>query len=221
MSSATMDPPTNLPPMPKPNKQKKVMQAGTGFLLGGAAAAAFIATTIGSLWLLDTGSAVTSVLSVLVITESVVAFGCWLAIMMVDPGTVKRSSETTEPMPAKIVSHLASGEPMDSLPMLVVEDGEIFCTQCLVWRRKTSLKDFTTVAHWTCCVPRRRYVELCGHHCEICNRCVPDFHGHSNMLGTCISNRNIYFLAVLLFMGGLGFMTALSSVFIVFFQRDK
>ena len=34
-----------LRPMPKPNKQKKVMQAGTGFLLGGAAAAAFIATT--------------------------------------------------------------------------------------------------------------------------------------------------------------------------------
>ena len=176
---------------------------------------------IGSISLLDDDSALTSVLSVLVIAESCVAFGCWLAIMLVDPGTVKRSAETTDPLPAKIVSQLASAEPMDSLPMLLVEDGEIFCTQCLVWRKKTTSKDLAGLAHWTCCVPRRRYVELCGHHCEVCQRCVPAFHGHSNMLGTCISNRNIYFLAVLLMMGGMGFMTALCSVFIVFFQRDK
>ena len=163
----------------------------------------------------------TSFLSGLVIAEGAVAFICWLAIVLLEPGTVKRAPETSEPLPSKIVSQLAAGEPMDSLPMLVVQEGEIFCTQCLVWRRKTTLKDWSTVAHWTCCVPRKRYVELCGHHCEICQRCVPEFHGHSNMLGTCITHRNIYFLGLLMMMGGLGAMTALISVFIVFFQRDS
>jgi hypothetical protein len=81
-----------------------------------------------------------------------VAIFCFLGVMLVDPGTLKRTPDLCFPQPEVVSNRLRNGQSLVGLDN-VKEDGRVFCIRCLLWRPDTNK----------------------AHHCSKCQRCVMHF----------------------------------------------
>ena len=145
----------------------------------------------------------------LVLTEASVAVLCLLGLMLADPGEVRRTAETTRPVPREIAAALRSVT-REQLLLRNVTDGEdSYCVRCFVWRRPERHGG------------GRRRLDGCTaepvfHHCATCQRCVHDFDHHCGVFGRCIAGRGLrgnwkYFVA-LIAVGYCGAGTAAASL---------
>ena len=128
-------------------------------------------------------------------SEAVTAILCLFGLMWGDPGTVKRSPETSFPMPEIVAERLRNGRSLEGVGN-VNEDGRVYCIRCLVWR-----PDDTET-----------------HHCATCQRCVTDFDHHCGVFGRCIAGDgcggNMGYFKTLILMGCLGCATCVSFMFV-------
>ena len=192
--AATTDADLILPPLPPPLKTRNLeFCCGATTILTCVAVAAGVAVAVifaPSSNLSPTAKIVCAVLVgveclVALISLLVIGFGAprcagikrrsrWnLSIYAGDPGIVKRTPATTNPIPKEVAERLRAGEGLDGLQNFVDESRGVYCVKCCVW--------------W----PRNAV------HCTTCRRCCRDHDHHCGFYGRCIAKKNItYFFAV-------------------------
>jgi len=126
-------------------------------------------------------------------TEAGLALFCLSALMLGNPGVVKRSERNTFPLPAEVCERLGKGLALEGLENVRGDGGRSFCVRCMVWRSSDA------------------------HHCSTCQRCVERFDHHCGVFGRCIAGRgclagNMRFFKSLIGLGMMGGLTALGFV---------
>jgi hypothetical protein len=161
-------------PLPKPNLQAMRQQAALGISVVLSLITVINALTfmvISFCGTLDDTAVYTC--AALMSTLTAVALACLVGIIFGDPGVIKRSAESSFPLPDEVLQRLTGGFALDDLrnlpfPGAGQEEGappKTFCVRCLVWRPHG------------------------GHHCKTCQRCVCDFDHHCGVFGRCIAGK--------------------------------
>ena len=99
---------------------------------------------------------------------------CLCAILLLDPGTIKRSQQTCFPLPREVEARLRAKQSLEGLRNLqpdlalirsrLVTEDQTYCVRCCVWRPSGSQDSYS--ASVRC------------HHCSVCQRCVMHFDHH-------------------------------------------
>lgn len=95
--------------------------------------------------------------------HTVVALIGLILIQLLDPGIIRRTDETCQPVPSPVAECLEADQPLDGLKNFVdAQSAKSYCVRCCVWR------------------------PIGSHHCSICQRCVCEFDHHCAVFGRCI-----------------------------------
>eukprot|EP00980_Cylindrotheca_fusiformis_P010555 scaffold2334_cov118-Cylindrotheca_fusiformis.AAC.27 len=197
-----------LPPLPKPRDTKRTQFYRGAIAFGGSTIICVILVHGGfSLWSGERQRESPAwwgfVISVYAV--GIIEFLFLLAMYLMDPGVVKRSSVTCFPIPSQVEPYVhsyvlqqqagnSSKAPHAPPPTELyiqsegVNEGEIgdtYCVRCLVWRHG-----------------KKKYF-----HCGICQRCVADYDHHCGVFGRCIAGKlplqgNLPFFYLILLTGG-------------------
>lgn len=107
---------------------------------------------------------------------AVLAVACLCAILVCDPGSIKRSKETCFPLPREVEARLRAKQSLEGLRNLqpdralirsgLVTEDQTYCVRCCVWRPSGSRDDLGAPGDMRC------------HHCSVCQRCVMYFDHH-------------------------------------------
>ncbi len=158
-------------------------------------------------------------LIVLISTEAAVAIVCLVAILCCDPGVIRRTPQTTQPLPPEAVQHFTDGTPLPNNIASADESGPTYCVRCFVWRAGPRHRKVQRCA--VSCGPFMRCGLAIGvarpaHHCSTCNRCVRDFDHHCGFFGRCIAGSglrgNMVYFSTIIVMGQFGVFTFISIV---------
>jgi hypothetical protein len=209
-----------LPPLPEPNLplMRRQMAGGASFVL--LVGVLIISITQGvTLTIGELPPAAWWTVLVVTYTEALIALLCLAGLVYGDPGVVQRTPENCFPLPPEVEYALQNPEAYEDLPPQTIQmaNGDIFCTRCMVWRRKqlpqngpaTTTSSNASSSHRLCCTPTRVI------HCYICNRCVRDFDHHCVVFGRCIAGVGItgnmkYFMTLLVVGGTAGLIWSIS-----------
>ena len=210
--------PVVLPPLPMPDYAVRRSQAVRGALTVCTTCALLIGVTGGCS--LRQPSSYAPTLLVLVVVEAAVALLCLAALMLVDPGVVKRTQSSVQPVPDEVATRLKERAPLrDEIEKRggmsnIREGSRSYCVRCFVWREHTAAIGGLRSLRQRC---RGGDPELMAdvavHHCRICARCVRHFDHHCSALGRCIAGRgvlrgNIVYFRTLIAMAWMGVATA-------------
>ncbi|KAH8048302.1 protein-cysteine S-palmitoyltransferase [Aureococcus anophagefferens] len=156
---------TDLPALPRPaSRQRTECRMGCGIVL--TVVATCIIATHGGVRTLECASRRWDWLLYVVYAEAA-ALLCLAGLVFDDPGTVKRSRLTCEPVPPEARAKLHNMAP-PNLQNVTGADGRTFCVRCYVWRpREPPAYDGD-----------RFHAHANAHHCSTCQRCVTDFDHH-------------------------------------------
>ena len=202
-----------LPPLHGPHRSKHTQAAGgTALVLG--IIVVCVGSTLASTLAAPVSDAAAFTLIGLVGLAAVVALICLAGLLFGDPGVVRRTPDSTLPVPTEVTAALDAGKtPSDAgLRNLGGEDGKSYCVRCCVWRIAPPLAEGTT------CLGVRCEPKQAGsfHHCSVCQRCVSDFDHHCGVFGRCIAGKGRrgnmkYFLAIIA-AGQIGVAVACAAV---------
>ena len=172
--AATSDADLTLPPLPPPLKTRNLeFCCGATTILTCVAVAAGVAVAVIFAPSSNLSPTAKIVCAVLVGVECLVAVISLLVIGFGDPGIVKRTPATINPIPKDVAERLRAGEGLDGLQNFVDESRGVYCVKCCVWRPRNAV------------------------HCTTCRRCCRDHDHHCGFYGRCIAKKNItYFFAV-------------------------
>jgi hypothetical protein len=133
--AATSDADLRLPPLPPPLKTRNLeFCCGATTILTCVAIAAGVAVAVIFAPSSNLSPAAKIVCAVLVGFECLVAVISLLVIGFGDPGIVKRTPATTNPIPKDVAERLRAGEGLDGLQNFVDESRGVYCVKCCVWR---------------------------------------------------------------------------------------
>eukprot|EP00933_Yihiella_yeosuensis_P051093 TRINITY_DN4893_c0_g2_i1.p1 TRINITY_DN4893_c0_g2~~TRINITY_DN4893_c0_g2_i1.p1 ORF type:complete len:313 (+),score=35.45 TRINITY_DN4893_c0_g2_i1:30-941(+) len=202
-----------LPPMPAPLRAKCTQNVMGCFYVLSAIALHVGLTHIGANFLEDaSGDNLDFWLpQVFAFAEASVALICLVAIMLADPGELKRSESRCLPVPSEMAQWLENRSPEglqadSSIKGNIEQDGRTYCVRCCLWRDQENQAS-------------GRY-----HHCSICQRCVPHFDHHCMVLGKCIAGQgckgNIGYFRTLVSMQWMGLLTSYTTLTVGLFRSD-
>lgn len=144
---------------------------------------------------------------ILIYTESGMALILLAALLLSDPGVVRRSNENSFPIPLQCedwISAYIDGRSHEVQPpnerYIGCSDadaiGDSYCVRCLVWRRLRESKSYF--------------------HCSICQRCVMHYDHHCSVFGRCIGGTlwrgNYRFFVGLIAVGILSYWTSVTCL---------
>lgn len=174
-----------LPPLPRPHYSKRAeFCCGATTILTGVVLAAGVAVAVIFAPTSSLSPTAKIVCAALIGVECTVALVCLLVLACGDPGVVKRTPETIEPMPPAVAERLRAGESLEGLQNFVDKKG-VYCVKCCVWR------------------PARAV------HCSTCGRCCRDFDHHCGFYGRCIAKKNLPYFFAVPFTGYLAVLTSI------------
>jgi hypothetical protein len=201
----------NLPPLRKPRYAQQASEALRGWLLVTVLIAFFVGVFHISVPLavdnIDFPEEVGQGFLIVIWVEAVVALMCLIGLYMKNPGIVRRSPSTCNPIPEEVAKRLSEGISLEDLGN--TWDGQkSFCMRCLVWRDPST----NPVAEEGCKAEMHEIFSNvhCGlgsraHHCSVCERCVLNFDHHCQVFGICIAGQgcsgNIGFFHCLISLG--------------------
>eukprot|EP00928_Gymnodinium_smaydae_P023007 TRINITY_DN19150_c0_g1_i2.p1 TRINITY_DN19150_c0_g1~~TRINITY_DN19150_c0_g1_i2.p1 ORF type:complete len:291 (+),score=55.60 TRINITY_DN19150_c0_g1_i2:79-951(+) len=149
--------------------------------------------------------------------EVAVANFFMILVFVLDPGVIKRSSETCLPLPDAVLERVGNAslgagagitEALAQLTENVREPGRSYCARCHVWR--AAKEKHKKSCHWSIggCIGGGS-----GHHCSSCQHCVKDFDHHCHFYGRCIGGRwfrgNVFAFRMTIYTGYAGFVTSM------------
>ena len=196
----------DLPALPRPaSRQRTECRMGCGIVL--TIVATCVMATHGGVRTLECAPRRWDWLLYVVYAEAAVALLCLAGLVFDDPGTVRRSRLTCEPVPPEARAKLQNMAP-PNLQNVTGADGRTFCVRCYVWRpREPPAYDGD-----------RFHAHANAHHCSTCQRCVTDFDHHCGVFGRCIAGDgfagNMGYFKTLILMGVLGCATCVSFMFV-------
>lgn len=167
-----MDELNRLQPMPEPNYKELRKQIATGLILVTVTSGVCVGGTLGMTYgLARLPSNVSYFFCNFVCLNFVFSYCCLMGLMLSDPGIIHRSPETSLPPPDIVERYLANGHRPSALERNIAPDGQDreYCVRCCVWREQIE--------------------QVRWHHCRVCQRCVPHFDHHCELLGRCIAGR--------------------------------
>lgn len=193
----------DLPPLPRPNFEKKHAQARGGCVV----ITSLVACLVGAAHVVAQVSGVEGwyVAVAVVWTEGAIALALLLSILLSDPGVIPRTPDTTRPIPEAVLLKLKAGGSLDMLANARDDSGRVFCVRCCVWRPRPVR---TRAPLELMCFSIARAPQPAAHHCSICNRCVCGFDHHCGVLGRCIAEGNITQFYALVGTGVVGLFTS-------------
>ena len=145
--AATTDADLRLPPLPPPLKTRNLeFCCGATTILTCVAVAAGVAVAVIFAPSSNLSPTAKIVCAVLVGVECLVAIISLLVIGFGDPGIVKRTPASTNPIPKDVAERLRAGEGLDGLQNFVDESRGVYCVKCCVWRPRNAV-------HCTTCIP--------------------------------------------------------------------
>lgn len=135
--------------------------------------------------------------TVLVWVWATVAAACCAHLILLAPGTVKRSPRTCYPIPAKVEDRLLAGKGLKGLGNISGPPGSrrlgTYCVRCMVWRPPSRIAGKS-------------------HHCSTCQRCVVGFDHHCGVFGRCIVAGNLLAFYIMIGMLPAGMATGMIAV---------
>ena len=147
--AATSDADLILPPLPPPLKTRNLeFCCGATTILTCVAVAAGVAVAVIFAPSSNLSPAAKIVCAVLVGFECLVAIISLLVIGFGDPGIVKRTPATTNPIPKDVAERLRAGEGLDGLQNFVDESRGVYCVKCCVWRPRNAVHCTTWRPVW-------------------------------------------------------------------------
>jgi hypothetical protein len=174
-----------LPPLPEPRYDRKRREAVGGSCFVFFLILIFVGMTHGiALEALEDGfeyhGTIWWVFFALIYSQSLAALLCLFVLLVADPGVVKRSHNTCQPIPAQMVpsirdylkhqssSHKQFVRPSEAYYTAENGTGDTYCVRCLVWRRDDDGRHY---------------------HCSTCQRCVKKYDHHCSVFGRCIAGK--------------------------------
>ena len=157
---------TDLPALPRPaSRQRTECRMGCGIVL--TIVATCVTATHGGVRTLECAARRWDWLLYVVYAEAAVALLCLAGLVFDDPGTVRRSRLTCEPVPPEARAKLQNMAP-PNLQNVTGADGRTFCVRCYVWRpREPPAYDGD-----------RFHAHANAHHCSTCRRYATDLDHH-------------------------------------------
>ena len=147
--AATTDADLRLPPLPPPLKTRNLeFCCGATTILTCVAVAAGVAVAVIFAPSSNLSPTAKIVCAVLVGVECLVAVISLLVIGFGDPGIVKRTPESTNPIPKEVAERLRAGEGLDGLQNFVDESRGVYCVKCCVWRPRNAVHCTTWRPVW-------------------------------------------------------------------------
>ena len=138
--AATTDADLRLPPLPPPLKTRNLeFCCGATTILTCVVIAAGVAGAVIFAPSSNLSPTAKMVCAVLVGVECLVAIISLLVIGFGDPGIVKRTHATTNPIPKEVAERLRAGEGLDGLQNFVDESRGVYCVKCCVWRPRNAV----------------------------------------------------------------------------------
>lgn len=195
---------TDLPALPRPaSRQRTECRMGCGIVF--TIVATCVTATHAGVRTLECAPRRWDWLLYVVYAEAAVALLCLAGLVFDDPGTVRRSRLTCEPVPPEARAKLQNMAP-PNLQNVTGADGRTFCVRCYVWRpREPPAYDGD-----------RFHARANAHHCSTCQRCVTDFDHHCGVFGRCIAGKglrgNFKYFATIIATGYAGAGTATASL---------
>ena len=166
--AATTDADLTLPPLPPPLKTRNLeFCCGATTILTCVVIAAGVAVAVIFAPSSNLSPTAKIACAVLVGFECLVAVISLLVIGFGDPGVVKRTPASTNPIPKDVAERLRAGEGLEGLQNFVDESRGVYCVKCCVWRPRHAV------------------------HCTPCRRCCRDHDHHCGFYGRCIAKKNI------------------------------
>lgn len=213
----------NLPPLPKPDYWGQCGEASISLFT----VPLIIGALICAVYFLTKSPDVPEVVQLsclsVVALESLVGILCLLALLLGDPGIIRRNAENCKSMPHVVLERLAQKETQPSHNIRGSDDSS-FCVRCFVWRTPSMATRRLPFSERV-----SRYIPTFGiieevysgaHHCSTCQRCVRDFHHHCGFYGRCIARGNMVYFKMIINLGFLGIATCLAVVPIALAYRS-
>ena len=138
--AATTDADLRLPPLPPPLKTRNLeFCCGATTILTCVAVAAGVAVAVIFAPSSNLSPTAKIACAVLVGVECLVAVISLLVIGFGDPGVVKRTPATINPIPKDVAERLRAGEGLEGLQNFVDESRGVYCVKCCVWRPRNAV----------------------------------------------------------------------------------
>lgn len=158
-----------------------------------------------------------------VFVESFAGIMCLMAMLLGDPGVIRRNEESCRSMPHVVLERLAKKE-MQPTHNIRGSDDSSFCVRCFVWRLPTiSKRKLPLSERLSRYIPNYGIIEEVysgAHHCSTCQRCVRDFHHHCGFYGRCIARGNMIYFKMIINLGFLGVASCLAVIPITLAYRS-
>ena len=138
--AATTDADLRLPPLPPPLKTRNLeFCCGATTILTCVVIAAGVAAAVIFAPSSNLSPTAKIACAVLVGFECLVAVISLLVIGFGDPGVVKRTPSTINPIPKDVAERLRAGEGLEGLQNFVDESRGVYCVKCCVWRPRNAV----------------------------------------------------------------------------------
>jgi len=210
-----------LPPLPTPDLMAMRSEATSGCSVVICLICTFCGVTIG---FASSNEKHGTILIAAVLLEAVVALICLAYLMWGDPGVVKRTRQSCQPLPEGIAERLAAfairdardtSHPLDGMRNIKDpnEPPRSYCVRCCLWREEKEPRARGLAAFCCPTLNAEPHKRIAMHHCSTCQRCVRHFDHHCGVFGRCIAGTwrtgNMPFFCTIIAMGYAGGLTTI------------
>lgn len=124
-----------LPPMPTPDYKARRQQSTCGIAVVLGNILFFLGVTNAAVWPDGFDASSRWICLWLIYGEAIVALVCLAGLLFGDPGVVRRTKDTTMPLPAEVAERLCKGGMQHQFVLTNIQDGpRSYCVRCFVWR---------------------------------------------------------------------------------------